>query len=263
MEIRTGLTFFRMLKTDLIKYYRKTFWDDLVNKSIWIGSVLIISTYIWPHVGMSEQFGLFMAIGSLVSCSFWDAWGVTAQFVSDLTGSREIDYYITLPIPSWVFFIKQMVFYTVRSMASSWIMIPLSKLILGARLDLWSISYYKFILIFIMTNIFCSTLSLLMTSLVKNMDTIDNVSVRFLFPMWFFGGSQFSWMTFYAAAPLFAYLNLCNPLVYAMEAMHVAFLGQEHYLPFWVCILMLCVFSGICGYIGTRRLIRQLDCVRS
>jgi len=263
MYLTTFSTFFCMLKTDLYKYYKKTFVDDIINKTTWISCVLIISTYIWPKVGMSEGFGVFMALGTLVSCSFWDSWGVSAQFVSDLEGSREIDYYLTLPISSRLFFIKQIVFYSLRSMVPTVLMMPLCKLILGHRLDFGQVHVGQFAVIFVMTNIFCATLSLLMTSLVKNMSSIDNVSIRFLFPMWFFGGSQFSWMTFYAVSPCFAYFNLCNPLLYAMEAMHVAFLGQSGYLPFWFCILMLVLFSLVFGLIGTRRLVRHLDCVKN
>ena len=210
---------------------------------------------------MTQGFGVFMALGTLVSCSFWDSWGVSAQFVSDIEGSREIDYYLTLPISSRLYFIKQIAFYTLRSMVPAALMVPLSKLILGYRLDFAQFTMGKFLIIFVMTNIFCATLSLLMTSLVRDMNSIDNVSIRFLFPMWFFGGSQFSWATFYAVSPYFAYFSLCNPLVYAMEAMHVAFLGQPGYLPFWSCIMMLVLFSFVFGSIGSRRLIRHLDCV--
>ena len=261
MYCTTLSTFLYMLKTDLFKYYKKSLINDVINKTTWISCVLIISTYIWPKVGMSEGFGVFMALGSLVSCSFWDSWGVSAQFVSDLEGSREIDYYLTLPISSRLFFIKQIVFYTLRSMVPTALMLPLSKLILGHRLDFGQLNIGQFVAIFVMTNIFCATLSLLMTSLVKNMSSIDNVSIRFLFPMWFFGGSQFSWMTFYAVSPYFAYFNLCNPLLYAMEAMHVAFLGQSGYLPFEPCIMMLVLFSLVFGYMGMCRLMRHLDCV--
>ena len=261
MDLKTVFTFLLVLKTDLFKYYKKTFKDHLANSAIWVTCSLIISSYVWPKVGMTEEFGVFMALGFLVSSAFWDAWGVTAQFVSDLEGDRIIDYYLVLPLSSRLFFIKQMVFYMLRTMGVSLLMLPVSKLVLGGKMSFAHFSIGKFIIIFIVTNIFCATLSLLMTSLVKDMSSIDNVSMRFLFPMWFFGGSQFSWMTFHSVAPYFAYLNLCNPLLYAMEAMRVAFLGQAGYLPFWPSILMLLVFSAACGYIGTRRLVRRLDCI--
>lgn len=263
MNIQTIKTSLSLLKIDLYKYYKKTFRDDLINKVTWIVCVLAIATYIWPSVGMSESFGVFMALGSLVSCCFWDSWGLSAQFVADMEGERVINYYSTLPLPAWLFFAKQIVFYAVRSMVPALIMVPLSKLILWDKLDLTSLYLGKFLIIFVLTSIFCATLSLCMTSLVRDMSSIDNISIRFLFPMWFFGGSQFSWYTFYGVSPLFAYINLLNPLVYAMEGMRVAFLGQSGYLPFWVCVGMLVLYSFMLGFIGIKRLIRRLDCVRA
>jgi ABC-2 type transport system permease protein len=261
MYSKTFSTFWHILKTDLFKYYKKTFKDHVINSIIWVTCSLVVSSYVWPKIGMSEEFGVFTALGCLVSCAFWDAWGVTAQFVSDIEGDRVIDYYLTLPLSSRLFFVKQIVFYMLRSMGVSFLMIPISKLILGSKLSFAHFSFGKFIIIFMITNIFCATLSLLMTSLVKDMNSIDNVSMRFLFPMWFFGGAQFSWMTMYAVSRYFAYFCLCNPLLYAMEAMRVAFIGQEGYLPFWPSILMLILFSIVCGYIGIRRLVRRLGCI--
>jgi len=48
-----------------------------------------------------------------------------------------------------------------------------------------------------------------------------------------------------------------------MEAMRVAFIGQQGYLSFWLCIAMLMLFSLVFGYIGTRRLIKHLDCIKT
>lgn len=257
--LKTALS---ILNVDLYKYYKKTFISDLINKIVWIVCVLAIATYIWPSVGMSESFGVFMALGSIVSCCFWDSWGLSAQFVADMEGNRVINYYTTLPLPAWLFFVKQVVFYAIRSMVPALVMVPLSKLILWNKLDLSGLLMGKFVVIFILTSIFCATLSLCMTSLVHDMSSIDNISIRFLFPIWFFGGSQFSWQTLYGVAPIFAFANLLNPLIYAMEGMRVVFLGQAGYLPFWICVCSLIFYSVALGYIGTHRLIKRLDCVR-
>jgi hypothetical protein len=254
-------TFVEILKVDLYKYYKKTFFDDLINKIIWVVSVVGLAAYIWPQMGITQTFGALMAISAIVSCPFWDAWGVASQFVSDLEGNQVVQYYVSLPLPARLFFVKQVTFYTLRGMAAALFIVPLSKLILLERLDLSVVHLGKFIVIFVLSNIFCATMSLLMTSLVKGMYAIDNVSMRFLFPMWFFGGSQFAWSTLYSLSPAFAYLALLNPLLYAMEGMRVAFLGQSDCLPFWACAGMLCLFSTIFGYIGTKRLIRRLDCI--
>lgn len=263
MNFQALNTSLSILKVDLYKYYKKSFIDDLINKVTWLVCVLVIATYIWPSVGMNESFGVFMALGGIVSCCFWDSWGLSAQFVADLEGNQVINYYSTLPLPARLFFAKQVVFYAVRSMATALLMVPLSKLILLGKLDLSNFLIGKFLIIFVLTSIFCATLSLLMTSLVYDMSSIDNISIRFLFPMWFFGGSQFSWQTLYGVAPLVGYANLLNPLIYAMEGMRVAFLGQMGFLSFWFCAVMLIIFSMVFWAIGTYRLIKRLDCVRT
>lgn len=261
MNLLTLNCLFEILRTDLIKYYKKTFIDDVINKCIWVICILLISAYVFPQMGMTQSYASFMAISAIVSSSFWDAWGVTSQFVSDLESNRVVQYYLTLPVGAPLFFIKQILFYMLRSMISSLIMIPLSKLILLDLFDVSNVSWVKFAIAFLASSLFCATLSLLMTSLVKGMHAIDNVSMRFLFPLWFFGGSQFAWYTLHEVSPLLSYISLCNPLLYAMEATRVTFLGQSDCLPFWICIVMLILFSLLFGYLGTKRLIKRLDCV--
>lgn len=256
--IKTAVT---VLKTDLYKYWQKSFIDDVINKSIWTGSIVFISAYILPTVGLTASYGAFMAISAIVSSSFWDAWGVTAQFVSDLESNQVVLYYVTLPYKATLFFVKQIIFYALRAMGPSLLMIPIGKLILLDKLDLASIHVGKFIAGFLVMNIFCATLSLLMTSLVPGMYAIDSVATRFLFPMWFFGGSQFSWHTLHTVSSTMSYITLANPFLYANEIMRGAAMGPEGYLPFWACISALLLFSVVFGWLGTRRLLRQLDCV--
>jgi hypothetical protein len=250
-----------VLNVDLYKYYRKTFLDDVINTAIWVCSSVLISAYVLPKMGMTVSYGAFIAISAIVSSSFWASWGITAQFVSDLEGNRVIIYYLTLPYKAWLFFVKQIIFYVIRSMGTSLVMIPMGKLVLQDRLDLSSIHLGKFIIAFLLMNLFCATLSLLMTSLVPGMYAIDNVSLRFLFPLWFFGGSQYSWHTLHITSELLSYVALANPLLYANEIMRVVFMGQSGHLPFWICGVMLLLFSMVFGFVGTKRLMRQLDCV--
>jgi len=250
-----------MLKVDLLKFIKYSLFDDIINKLCWVTCTLIIATYIWPSIGMSAQFGSFMAIGTIVSCMFWDCWGLATQFVADLEGNRVIEYYLSLPVTAATYFIKQILFFAIRSAISAAIVIPFMKIMLWSSLDFSKITIFYFVIIFVAASFFCASLALLITSLVKNMHSIDNISIRFLFPMYFFGGSQFSWYTLLAVTPTLAYASLINPLMYAMEAMHVAFLGQTDYLPFGVSIGMLLIFTIAFGFIGARRLIKRLDCV--
>lgn len=254
-------TIFQILKTDLMKYFKNSFFNHFINTIIYVSCVVLTTGYILPQLGLDASYGTFIAVGTIVSSTFWDSWSVTTQFISDLEGSRVINYYLTLPLRSSLFFIKQIVFYALRSMTSALLIIPLSKVMLLDKFNLVPDSIVHFALTFVMSCLLCATLSLFMVSLVKGMSQIDNVSMRFLFPMWFFGGSQFSWQTLHGISPMLSYISLANPLLYAMEAMHVSFLGQPGYLPFWLCIGMMCLFTFAFGYVSTHRLMRRLDCV--
>jgi ABC-2 type transport system permease protein len=202
-----------------------------------------------------------MASGMIISVAFWDVWSTATNFVSDMEGDQTIKYYLTLPVPAWLYFIKQIVYFAIRGGLQGIVMLPFGKLVLLDRFDLSNFNAIQFIFVFISANVFCATLSLIMSSMVKNMNNVGDVGVRFLFPMWFLGGSQFSWQTLYGFSPKFAYLCLLNPLLYAMEAMRAAILGQAGYLPFWLSIFILWIFNILFSWYGIVRMKKRLDCV--
>jgi len=262
MQYKTIIkTIYQLLKTDLFKFFKNTFVSDVFNKSIWITCSIAIANYIWPNIGMSESFGSFMAIGAIVSCIYWDCWGVSVQFIADLEGNNTTQYYLSLPIPAAWYFVKQALFYAIRALIPAVCILPLIKIILWHKLSLAHVQFLPFALVMITTSFFGAALSLFVTSRVRDMNSIDNISIRFLFPLWFFGGSQFSWYTLLNISPLFAKLCLLNPLLYAMESIRVVFLGQEGYLPFWTSIGVLWLFNLVIGIYGARSLIKRLDCV--
>jgi hypothetical protein len=49
--------FFQLLKTDLIIYIRKVYLGDVIDCAIWVGSILVISTYVLPKMGIAENYG--------------------------------------------------------------------------------------------------------------------------------------------------------------------------------------------------------------
>ncbi len=103
--------------------------------------------------------------------------------------------------------------------------------------------------------------ALMVGSFVKNMSTIGSVWMRFIYPIWFLGGFQFSWTVLFKTSPKLAYLNLINPMTYIMEAIRGAILGQEGYLPFWPCTSMVILFAFACAWYGIVRLKKRLDFV--
>jgi len=254
-------TAYQLLKTDIFKFVRYSLFNNVINKMVWVVCSVLVALYIWPSMGMSANFCVFLGVGAIVSCIFWDCWDVSVQFIADLDGNNITQYYLSLPIPAPWFFVKQAIFYAIRALIPALCILPLIKLILWNKLNLIQVHWLLFAVVMFSTCFFGATLSLFITSRVKDMNSIDNISMRFLFPIWFFGGGQFSWYTLYGIAPVIAKISLINPLLYAMESMHVVFLGQQGYLPFWPSIGVLWVFNIAIGAYGAWSLMRRLDCV--
>jgi len=226
-KIKSYLHLFWLLtKTDLV-ILKQFIVGQMINILVWSGSIVTISTFVFPKLGMTETFGAFIVVSSVAAHCFWGIWDSSYMLIADLEGEREIDYKLTLPMPSWLVILQYAIRHALVKFLPSLIILPVFKLVLGSRMDL---SYFS-------------------------------LSKRLLFPMWFFGATQYSWVVMHAINSTIGYLTLANPLVYAMEGMHSAVLGQEGYLPFWICALMLWIFIIVFGFIGIVRFKKRLDFV--
>jgi len=115
---------------------------------------------------------------------------------------------------------------------------------------------------YISGNLFYGFFSLWLTSMLKNMGGLGYLWVRIINPILMFGAFFYSWKAVYDVAPAFAYVDLINPMVYIMEGMRSAALGAEGYLPVWLCVPVVWVFTFLFGWHATHRLQQRLDCVK-
>lgn len=254
-------TFYALLSKD-IEIYNKKLLPRTIDAFVWAGSNLIIAHNIMPLFGIQDpQYGTFILIGNLAIWGLFEMLTTIAIFLGDIEGDRTISYYISLPIPTSLFFVEQALASAYRSMASSILIFPLGKLILGDALLLSSINWPCFLIAFAMINVFYGFLTLLVASYVSDLPSLTMVRSRIMFPLWFLGGFQFPWKMLHGVAPTFAYMNLCNPITYIMEGIRSTALPTQNYLPFWNCMAMLVFFSMLCGYIGIRNLKKRLDCL--
>ena len=252
--------FWQLLKTDLY-ILKQSAIDEIINSTIWFACVVVIFAYIFPHLGMDKDYGVFIAVGAIVSAVFWSAWTTSTVFIADFEGNKTITHFLTLPIPNTLVLIKQIIGYAIKSATTGILILPLAKLLLWNQLSLAQFSPFKFTLIFSAVSLFIGSLSLLMTSFVKNINYVSNISMRFLFPIWFFGGANYSWEILYNIYPTLAIALFANPLLHAMEGMRAAVLGQQGYLNFWICLPSLLGFTFLFGWLGIVRLKKRLDFV--
>ncbi len=249
----------RLLKTDML-IFKSQFIDTTIDTCVWITFCTLVAAYILPQLGMNSAYGAFALIGYIGSASIFQTFGNVSQVVADLDGERTITYPLTLPLPGWLLMMQKALAFALQSALLSIIILPIGKLILQDKLNLSLIDPVRFLIIYATLHLFIAGFfTLFFVSITAKMSRILNVWTRVLFPLWFMGGSQFAWATLNTTAPLFAKICLLNPFIYAFEGLHAATLGQEGYLPFWLCIGMLWLFIVVFGVISIKRLQRRLD----
>ncbi len=254
-------TFYALLCKDIAIYNKRWLYRS-IDALVWAGSSLIIAHHIMPLFGITDpMYGVFNLIGNLAIWGLFEMLTSIGMFLGDLQGDKTISYYLSLPLPTSMFFIEQAFASAYRSMASSILILPMSKLILGDSFILCTINWPCFIFAFLMINIFYGFFTILIASYVSDLSALTMVRSRIMFPLWFLGGFQFPWKMLYGVAPKLALISLCNPIIYVMDGIRSTVLPTEQYLPFWNCMGMLVLFSILFGHLGIQKLKQRLDCL--
>ena len=249
-----------IIKVDLT-IFKNLIIAEYIDILFWLTSIIAIFTYVLPRMGIVNTYGQFITIGLIVGGPFWGIWSNSIRFISDMDGNKEITYFLTLPIPNWLVLITQTISLSIQSIIKAAIILPIGKLVLMNNMNLSNISIWKYIIAFVIMNLFCNSMSLFIVSIVKSMNHIERIGIRILFPIWSLGCSQFPWRILNELSTWFGYLALANPLTYAMEAMHSAIEGQKGYLNFNLCLLVMVISIVVFSFIGVMRLKKRLDFV--
>lgn len=252
--------FWQLLKTEL-GMIKKSFWDKLINAMIWSSAVIIIMAYVMPSFGLAKNFGVIQALGVVTSIMGFELYGSITKFFADAEGDRHIAYLLTLPMPGWLLLINMVCVFVVNGILLGSITFIVAKCLLWNSFSFAAASIHKSLIIFLVNNIFFGFFGLFMISLIKGLMSMENVFMRVMYPLWFFGGFQFTWYVLYDLCPTLAYFNLLNPYIYGQEGFRGAVLGQAGYLPFWFCVGALVIMTLICGFVSIVRLKKKLDFV--
>jgi len=249
-----------LVKTDL-KIFRKIAVNKWIDMFIWITTMILVFAYIMPAFGLTKSYGAFMVATMCSTAGLFQSFSYLAELVADIEGDRIISYYFTLPVPSWLIFIRFIIYYTISFMVLGFLVLPAGKLMLWNSFSLAQVSYGKLALIFVLTNIFYSVLALWTASYVRSLLRMDSVWMRLIYPLWFLGCFQFSWQSLKEVSPVLAYIDLLNPLTYISEGTRAAILGQQGSLNFWLCVLALLFFIGAGGWHAIKKMKKRLDFV--
>lgn len=249
-----------LIHADLI-IFKQSFFDKFIDLAIWVILTITVTGYIMPFFGLSHSFGVFQLGGVIAATGLFELYSNAVDLVSDFEGDRVINYNLTLPIPSWMVIMSKAAYYFITYCVLAVCMLPFGKICLWNQLDLASIAYGKLLLAILFQSMFFACFVLWASSIIANMTKLGNIWARYIFPMWFMGGFQFSWISLYTVLPVVAYINLLNPMIYITEAIRTAIQGQADYINFWLCLAAITMFSILCFTLSLRNLKKRLDYV--
>ena len=254
-------TFWQLMVRSFI-VYKPHILDKFINAILWTSLNVVVVGYIMPTVGL-HNFGPFILIATAASNGFFSATNQIGGFVAELNGdASNLQYELSLPIPQWLAFAKYALEYAYQGFLVSVLIVPIGMLLLWNQFQFHYFFIIKYHFMLIVICIFSGFFSIWMSSITKDIfHGLENLWLRVIFPMWFLGGFQFSWKNLYSISPTLAYINLLNPLTYALEGSRAAALDPALSLPYWNCIWALLGFTIFFGYLGIYKLKKRMDCL--
>ena len=136
-------TCLNLVRRDMAVFW-PTFLDRFINGMIWVVLTILIFAYLFPQMGMTQDFAVFMACANIMSWGFFEVMGNVAILIADLTGQKSIEYDLTLPLPQWLVFTRIALSNALQAMAIAVFILPLSKIVLWNSFSLAHISWIQF-----------------------------------------------------------------------------------------------------------------------
>lgn len=250
----------QLLLTDLI-IYKRSVKTKIFDYCFQICVLIGITSYLMPAFGLIESYGVFEFASLLSVIGLWEVFPDVATILMDLEGNQYTSYQLTLPLPTWLIWLRYVIFMTIKALSITLFVLPAGTLVLWNTISLNTFNILQFCVITGVASIFYGVLSLWALTIIEHMGIIGKLWNRYLFPLWFLGCYQFSWHILHQKFPRFSYLVLLNPLTYIHEAARAAVLGQSGFISFWTCIGAILIFIVILWIYSIRKLRKKMDSV--
>lgn len=252
--------FLELLRRECILFF-KDFVGKLIDSSIFLATTILVFGYFISTSGIEAGYGQFVFIGCVASFGLFEVIWRATTLVIDITGDRVISNFLILPLPANYVLASTAIGWAIGTSIVNICLFPIGLLILFGKFDFSQVSVVKFILIFILGNLFFGFFALWIASLIKNIRKASWLWARVVNPIFMFGGFFYSWQMAYEMSHWVAYANLVNPVLYVLEASRASVLGQGEYLPYWTSFFVILAFTVFFLFDGIRRLKKRLDCV--
>jgi ABC-type polysaccharide/polyol phosphate export permease len=252
--------FFELVRRELVLFFKEIF-SRFIDTGTLLATNAVVFTYMMSAFISKEGFGQFIIVGAIATFGLFEIVGRVATFINDITGDKLISNYLILPLPSFFVFVSIAFGWALGSLATSFFMFPLAKLILWNHFDLSNFVIYKFILITALGSLLFAFFAIWLASLIKSLNNIGWLWCRIINPLFMFSAYFYSWQSLFQLNKTIAYFNFLNPFLYILEGTRACVLGQKGYMSYWICCPVIIVIILFFMIDGIKRLQRRLDCV--
>lgn len=255
--------FSQILKRDLL-VLRRSYFSKSFDFVLMFFTSIVVFGYFLPGggSGSGRPWGPFIMVGAIAIFGLFSVvMDRVAEMIVDLNGDRTIYSFLVMPISSTGLFISMALSWSMIIFILALILFPVGALVLYNQIEFSLIEPLKVLMIYSTCNLFFGFFSLWLSSIFQKNSNLSQLWCRVINPIFMFGAYFYSWKEAMIFSPLIAKLTLLNPVTYVTEGMRSAMLGQEDYLNYWICLGVLWFFIVLCGWDGSSRLKKGLDCV--
>ncbi len=168
----------------------------------------------------------------------------TNELMFDLEQNRFIDYQISLLPPRFVL-LERITFAALCTFLMLMPYFPVAKLVFRDQFVTTNTSWIALEIMVFVGAFFCSSYNLLMSCILRTAQ-ISQFWIRINQPLLILGGFWVPRYIIQQFSPLLGALTYLNPLMYVTEGLRQAAIGGNQFLPLWICLVMLLLFTCLC-----------------
>lgn len=230
-----------MIRKDIFLLKNKTV-DVLVNSAIVLSIELITWCYLYPLIGMPKDLILPMFVGwpllnIMINLGYCFSMKYTLGAL--YTGYGFMEYDLTLPLPTSYILTHYIVSFLIEACVSTLPLIIGGLSVLSYMGSAYTGSLFLFCIIYVATLIILGITFLALSFWYPNQWFENNLWPRRIGPLITFAAIFAPWTKIYAFSKPIGIIMLLNPLTYVTEAMRAALLGNDGFIPLWICIVIM------------------------
>lgn len=252
--------FLQLMRRDIYVYSKqfKTYFINYVL--IYPLKLGIFFAYLQKNIYFSSQNaeqGTMLFVGSLIIPLLVIAYTVTCNLLFDIEGDRFIAYQTTILHPRYVL-IQRIIFAGMFTFILIMPLFPMVKLFVGNNLMTDNTSWIKFTCMIAASALCCASYNVL-AMCILSVKRIGIFWTRINAPLMNLAGMWAPLIAIKEFSPFLGIIAYANPLLYVIEGMRQAALGSSIFLPFWLCITALLLFTCIFSLLSWHFFKKRLD----